>query len=115
MLVKPSDYAKKFTCSVPCKRRKRVTNNANIRTSPDYMAIAKRLKKNASCKSCGTTNGPWAVRGAKLWVEDGLACADGSEAYLVCRHCHLKSVAPLSIASTYMADRFKYYKEKTDE
>jgi hypothetical protein len=112
MLITPSDYPKVFTCSTPCMRRKRVTNNVNTRTSPDYTAIAKRLKKDALCKSCGTTNGPWAVRGVRLWVEDGLACADGSEAYLVCRHCHLKSVAPLSTASAYMSDRFKYYKEK---
>jgi hypothetical protein len=112
MMLTPSLFLKKFTCSVACMRKKRVTNNINTRTSPDYMAIAKRLKKDALCKSCGTTNGPWTVRGVRLWVEDGLSCADGSGAYLVCRHCHLKSVAPLSIASTYMSDRFKYYKEK---
>jgi hypothetical protein len=31
---------------------------------------------------------------------------------LLCRGCHMKSVAPLSMQSTYMTDRFKYYKEK---
>ena len=111
MLIKPSEYVKKSTCSASCMRKKRVTTNVNMRSSPDFMAIARRLKKDAECKSCKATSGPWAIRGVKVWVDNGLACADGSGAYLLCRNCHLRSVAPLSVASTYMADRFKYYKE----
>ena len=112
MMLNASLALRKFTCSSACMRKKRVTSNVNMRSSPDYMAIAKRLKKNAVCKLCGTLNGPWAVMGIKIWVEDNLSCAEGSEACLVCRHCHMKSVAALAVDSTYMVDRIKYYKEK---
>ena len=112
MMLTASLAVRKFTCSYVCMRKKRVTNNVGIRASPDYMAIAKRLKKNAVCKLCGTLNGPWTVMGIKTWVEDKLSCAEGSKACLVCRHCHMKSVASLAVNSTYMVDRIKYYKEK---
>ena len=112
MMLTPSLAVRKFTCSRNCMRKKRVTNNISVRSSPDYKAIAKHLKKNAVCKLCGTFNGPWAVMGIKTWVEDGLSCAEGSKAYLACRPCHMESVASLAVNSTYMADRIKYYKEK---
>ena len=112
MMLTPSLAVKKFTCSRNCMRKKRVTSNVNMRSSPDYTAIAKRLKKNAVCKLCGTFNGPWAVMGIKTWVEDGLSCAEGSKAYLACRHCHMESAASLAVNSIYVADRIKYYKEK---
>jgi hypothetical protein len=112
MMLTPTDHAKIATCSKPCLRKKRVVNNDKMRSSPDYTAIVKRLKKNAICKLCATTKGPWVAKGVKLWVEGGLSCADGSEAYLTCRHCHLKSVFPQAMASTYMNNRVKYYKEQ---
>ena len=112
MLLTPTYMNRVSTCSAICMRKKRVTTNINMRSSPDYAAIAKRLKKNALCSTCGTTNGPWRVVGVKTWLEDGLACANGDEAKLVCLDCHLKSVAHLSKASTYISDRFRYYKEQ---
>ena len=112
MLLTPTDYPKISTCSKTCLRKKRVKNNMNLRSSADYKSIASRLKKNQICKVCATTNGPWIVRNVKTWVQDGLSCADGSDAYLVCKHCHLKEVAPLASTSTYMTDRFRYYKDK---
>lgn len=112
MLLTPTSFNRVSGCSKECMRKRRTVNNSNLRASPDYLAIVKRLKENAVCGTCSTTNGPWVVQGIKTWVEDGLACADGSSARLVCQHCHLDSVAHLSKQSTYMSDRFKYYKEK---
>ena len=112
MLVTPSSFNSIYTCSRVCLRKKRVKNNHNLRSSPDYVAIARQLKKDAQCKICGTLKGPWAVAGIKTWVEDGLACAEGSGAYLACSHCHLTKVSTLAVTSTYIADRPKYYMEK---
>jgi len=112
MLLTPADYPRLSTCSKLCMRKRRTSTNINMRSSPDYRAIVNRLKKNAVCAVCETTKGPWIVRGTKLWVQDGLSCADGTDAYLVCRNCHLKATQPLAKASTYMTDRFKYYKER---
>lgn len=112
MLLTPADYPKISTCSKTCLRKKRVKNNMNLRSSADYKRIVSRLKKNQICKVCATKSGPWTVRNIKTWVHDGLSCADGSDAYLVCRHCHLKEVSPLSLTSTYITDRFRYYKDK---
>ena len=112
MMLTPATAVKKFTCSRNCMRKKRVTSNVTVRSSPDYKAIAKRLKKNAMCKLCGTLNGPWVAAGIKTWVENGLSCAEGSKSYLLCKHCHMKYVASLAVNSTYMTDRIKYYKEK---
>lgn len=111
MLLTPSGYQKISTCCRTCSRKRRVANNANLRTSPDYIAITKRLKKGAKCTTCHTTSGPWVVQGVKTWVENGLACANGDDAHLVCRQCHMKSVVPLAMQSTYMTDRQKYYSE----
>ena len=114
MLLTPTDYRRFSACSYKCSRKRRVVNNDNPYSSPDYAAVAARLKKNAVCTACGATSGPWVVRGMKTWVEDGLACASGDDAHLMCRDCHLKAVAPLAAQSTYMTDRFKYYKQKSE-
>jgi len=109
-------YVKRVSaCSAACSRKRKTVTNVNLRSSPDYTAIAQRLKKNTICNTCGTTNGPWRVTGVKTWVEDGLSCANGDDAKLVCLRCHLKSVAHLSRASTYISDRFRYYKEQKNE
>lgn len=112
MLVTPSNLNRVSACSKPCQRKRRVKNNCNLRSSPDYTDILKQLRKNTVCNTCASTNGPWVVRGVTKWVENGLAYASGENAYLVCQRCHLKSVAPLSLQSTYMSDRDKYYAEK---
>jgi hypothetical protein len=112
MLLIPSAFNRVSGCSRECMRKRRVVNNKDLRGSPDYMNIVKRLRQKALCGVCGTTNGPWVVQGIKTWVEDGLACADGSDAHLICQHCHLNSVSHLSMQSMYMSDRFKYYKER---
>lgn len=112
MLLTPTLMKRVSTCSSACMRKKRTKNNSNTRSSPDYIEILKRLKKNEKCRSCQTTSGPWVVAGIRRWIEDGLSCANGDEAYLLCKNCHLKSVAHLSKNSTYMSDRFRYYKEK---
>lgn len=111
MLLTPTYFKRVSACSKTCQRKRRTGNNSNLRSSPDYNAIIKRVRKNAVCKECNATSGPWIVRGVRLWVEDGLACADGETAYLVCQKCHLKSVTHLSLKSTYMSDRGKYYEE----
>lgn len=113
MLLTPTLMKRVAACSTACMRKRRVTTNCNMRSSPDYTAIAKRLKKDATCDACGTKKGPWRVVGVKTWVEDGLACANGDEARLVCMPCHMRTLTPLSRASTYMRDRFEYYKEKS--
>lgn len=115
MLLPPGNYKRVSACSTECMRKRRVVNYTNLRASPDYSAITRRLKHAAVCTTCKTTQGPWVVQGIKTWVEDGLARANGDDAYLLCQSCHLKSVAPLSRQSTYMSDRFKYYKEKNLE
>lgn len=112
MLLTPTNINRVSTCSNECMRKRRTVNNKNLRTSPDYMKILKAFKKASTCGTCGTTNGPWVVRGIKLWVENGLSCADGKEASLVCKNCHLKSVTNLAKQSTYIFDRPRYYREK---
>jgi hypothetical protein len=114
MLLTPSKFNRTSGCSRACMRKRRTVNYKNLRSSPDYVAIVKRLKKEALCGVCGTTNGPWVVQGVKIWVEDGLSCADGGNAHLVCQHCHLRGVNYLSMQSTYMSNRVKYYKEKNN-
>ena len=113
MLLKPSLFKRVSACSPECIRKRRTVNNTNLRASPDYTAIVKKLRQVAVCGGCGTTTGPWIVQGIKLWVEDGLSQADGANARLVCRPCHLKTLNTHSAKSLYMTDRFKYYREKT--
>lgn len=113
MLLIPSSFKRVSGCSKTCQRKRRIVNNKR-QLSPDYVAIVKRLRKEDLCGICGTTNGPWVVQGIKTWVEDGLACAEGSNARLVCQSCHFHSVKHLSKQSLYMVNRFKYYKEKND-
>lgn len=108
MMLTPVYYKKVSTCSKTCSRKRRVTNNAGLRTSPDYRSIVNRLKKNTLCNICNTTNGPWVVSGIKTWIEDGLACADGEGAYLVCKRCHLKAASHEALNSLYMVDRNNY-------
>lgn len=114
MLLTPTLYKRVAACSYLCSRKRRVVNNINTRSSPDYLAIAARLKKNTVCTVCKTTSGPWIVRGIKTWVKDGLAWAAGDDAYLLCRNCHMKDVMPLSKQSLYMIDRVKYYENKPE-
>jgi len=114
MLLTPGNLNRISGCSRACMRKRRTVHYENLRSSPDYVAVVKRLRKEALCSACGTTNGPWVVQGVKIWVEDGLSCADGSNAYLVCQHCHLRCVQNLSKQSTYMSNRVKYYKEKNN-
>lgn len=114
MLLTPSDYKKFSTCSKECLRKNRVINNAGLRTSPDYIGIVKRLKKNMVCNDCKTTNGPWVVSGIKTWIENGLSCADGDSAYLLCKDCQLRKARKDALNSLYMIDR-KKYKEKLKE
>lgn len=115
MLLTPYDINRVSACSKPCQRKRRTKNNSNLRTSPDYRAILKQVKKHAVCKACSSTKGPWVVRGIVVGVKDGLAYAEGSGAYLLCKHCHMGSVSPLALNSMYMKDRDTYYKEKNGE
>jgi len=108
MFLTPTSYKRISTCSRTCLRKNRVTNNFNLRSSPDYVSIVKRLKKNATCNACNSTNGPWVVAGIKIWVEDGLSCANGDGAYLLCRPCHLNDASHKAVNSLYMTDRDKY-------
>lgn len=110
MLLKPSNYARISTCSKPCLRKNRVTNNSGLRSSPDYISIVNRLKKSTLCNTCNTTNGPWVVAGIKTWVEDGLSCADGEGAYLLCKRCHLNAASHEAKNSLYMVNRSEYKK-----
>ena len=112
MLLNPSKYARVSTCSRDCLRKKRVKSYTNLRSSPDYAAIATRLKDIGSCNDCGATSGPWVAAGIKTWVEDGLSRADGSYARLICKKCHMKTTRSLSHLSTYMIDRKQYYEDK---
>ena len=115
IFLTPTYYNRVATCSKECMRKKRVRNNTNLCSSPDYVTIVKRLRKNAVCKNCGTTKGPWIARGVTKWIEGGLAKANGDNAYLLCRVCHLKSVIPLSKQSLYMSDRVAYYTDQLKE
>lgn len=112
MLLTPTDIERISTCSKECSRKRRIVNSSSPRSSPDYVAITKQLRKDSVCRTCGTTSGPWVAKGIRTWFDNGLAQADGSDAYLSCKQCHLESVAPLNVKSTYIRDRFAYYKEK---
>ena len=114
IMLTPSNYPRITTCSKLCLRKKRVTNNSNLRASPDYIGIVNRLKKNTSCSTCNTTSGPWVVAGIKIWVEDGLSCADGEGAYLLCRECHMNAASYKAKNSLYMVNRNEY-REKLKE
>jgi hypothetical protein len=117
MMLTASKMKKYSTCSKDCMRKKRTdaTRQNKKYTSIDYIKIANELKKNALCHSCGTDVGPWSVMGITTYLENGLAKADASQARLVCRKCHMKVSVDNAMKSTYIVDRFKYYKEKTDE
>jgi hypothetical protein len=115
MFLTPNYYKRISTCSKTCLRKNRVTNNAGLRTSPDYRSIVNRLKKNTLCNTCNTTSGPWVVAGIKTWVEDGLSCADGEGAYLLCKRCHLNAASHEAIGSLYMVDRKKYREKNLKE
>ena len=112
MMVKPAYLKRVTTCSKECMRKKRVKNNSQLRTSPDYKSIIERLHKQGACNMCGTTAGPWSVLGIRTWVENGLAQADGANAKLYCRHCHMKEVSPLMAKSLYATNRTEYYASK---
>ncbi len=109
MLLTPSDLPKITTCSYECSRKRRTVSNTNLRSSPEYKRIVKRLTANPVCTECGTLTGPWVVRGIHTWVEDGLAYASGENAKLYCKHCHLKTVSLVASTSLYMTNRSAYY------
>lgn len=109
MLLTPSNYPRITTCSKDCSRKRRVKNYKNLRCSPDYLTIVNKLKKIGSCNVCGVTSGPWVVAGIKTWVEDGLSRAEGGNARLICKKCHIAVMQPLSHLSTYTINRKQYY------
>lgn len=115
MFLTPTYYKRVSTCSKICLRKNRVTNNSSLRSSPDYIGIVNRLKKKTSCNTCNTTSGPWVVAGIKTWVEDGLSCADGEGAYLLCKQCHLEAASHEAVNSLYMKNRNEYKKFKVKQ
>jgi hypothetical protein len=115
MMLTPSDCTRISTCSRLCLRKNRTTNNSNLRSSPDYIGIVNRLKKSTSCNTCNITSGPWVVAGIKTWVEDGLSCADGEGAYLLCKQCHLEAASHEAASSLYMTNRNEYKERNLKE
>ena len=101
MIVTPSDFLKIKTCSRECFRLKKMNPNKKRKgyySALEYKEIAKSFLKISVCNKCGVTHGPWVVQGIKTGLkENGLPFADGSDAKLVCKHCHLDGYA--SIAS----------------
>jgi hypothetical protein len=86
-----------------------------LRSSPDYIGIVNRLRKNTSCNTCNTTSGPWVVANIKTWVENGLSCADGEGAYLLCKQCHLKTASNEALNSLYIVNRNEYKERNLKE
>jgi len=115
MFLTPTYYKRTSTCSRLCLRKNRVTNNSNLRSSPDYIGIVNRLRKNTSCNTCNTTSGPWVVANIKTWVENGLSCADGEGAYLLCKQCHLKTASNEALNSLYIVNRNEYKERNLKE
>ena len=101
------------TCSKDCLRKNRTNLTVTrVRSAAiSYTKIADKLKKNAVCVLCETTVGPWSVLGIKTFIENGTVEANGSQAKLFCRDCHLKQASTTALKSGYMVDRFKYYRE----
>jgi hypothetical protein len=112
MLLNPTKYTRISTCSKDCSRKRRVKSYTNLRTSPDYLTIVNRIKKIGSCNACGVTSGPWVAAGIKTWVEDGLSCADGNSARLICKKCHMGAARFWVLRSAYMLNRKQYYEDK---
>ena len=117
MWLTSTDMPKYRTCSKECLRKSRTLDQpkkGGHTSSTEYRALAKKLKENAMCTSCGATVGPWSVMGIRTWVENGLIHNDATQARLYCRKCHLAVANEYSKKSQYMTDRFKYYKEKAN-
>lgn len=100
----PSEVEKKTTCSKECStlRRTRGSKNTKPAALAAYQKRAKEIAKTMECKNCGTSIGPWVVRGLKAEVtDDGKTIIDDECAELWCRHCHLSNVAHLGFIARY--------------
>lgn len=98
MILTPSLAAKKTTCGPACSSAKKRSRGLNTKPSSwsAYRDAAAEIGKRGICAKCGTTTGPWMVRGLKVEVIDGcVPSAVSSTASLWCKHCHLVDVAPL--------------------
>ena len=101
MISTPSNLTKIRTCSYECfrlKKMSKIKSKKGYYNSLEYKQITKDFLKVSVCSKCEITHGPWVVQGIKTGLkENGLPFADGSDAKLVCKHCHLDGYA--SIAS----------------
>ena len=104
MELTPCDVARKTTCSKECStlRRTRGSKNTKPKSLAAYKKRAKEIAKTMECKNCGTSIGPWVVRGLEAEVTNSGKTIIGDEcAELWCRHCHLSNIAPLGFIARY--------------
>jgi hypothetical protein len=98
MMLSPSNVERKTTCSPECSSAKKRSRGSNTRKFglAAYQLAVKEISKRGVCEKCGTTTGPWAVRGLVVDVIDGrMPSCISANASLWCKHCHLVEVAPL--------------------
>jgi hypothetical protein len=98
MMLTPTDAEKKTTCGPVCSSIRKRSRGVNSRKSSwaAYRRAMKEIADRAVCEKCGTTVGPWVVRGLRVDVIDGNTPSASSEsASLWCKHCHLVDAAPL--------------------
>lgn len=88
-VTNPSIAAWKRTCSAPCSRQWRKTNQQHKIKSSGFMArVRERLaiiRTCGMCAGCGRTHGPWIVRGL------GEDC-DTAAAKVLCRDCYIEDL-----------------------
>lgn len=98
MLLPPSSVGRKTTCGPACSSAKKRSRGLGDRKGSwaAYKLAVKEISGRGVCEKCGTTTGPWAVRGLEVEVADGgIPSAIYANASLWCKHCHLVEVAPL--------------------
>ena len=99
MTLIPANVGRKTTCGPVCSSIKKRSRGAAPTRNHNFAAYKRAMKEitdRSVCVECGTTVGPWVVRGLGVDINDGdIPVANSKSASLWCKHCHLTDVAPL--------------------
>ena len=93
MLLIRSEIPKIKACSRKCQSLRMAGPNPPDNHLYPYRDAVKQMIKRGVCSQCGTTDGPWDVRGVTVKDYE----ADTSKARLWCEQCHLTDLSPYAL------------------
>lgn len=97
MKLTQSQLGKKTTCSKACSDSKRRGPQPRLDRNKESKAALMKIAARGTCSCCGTSSGPWVIRGFDVSADEhGALQIRTEQATLWCRHCHLTDLIPIA-------------------